>query len=773
MPKPAGVFDLALLGRLDLRDPGGAECRQLLRRPKLVALLAYLAAARPHGFHRRDSLVAVFWPDLDQQHARNALRQAVHHLRAALSPDVVQTRGDEELALDSARIRCDLVVFREMLSAGRATEALEMAGGELLPGFHLSDTPDFERWLDDEREHLRRQVVLGATEVARQEKETGNLVRAGYWARRAVEAVPYDEEALRLLLSVLDLAGDRAGAVAAYKKFTRRLEDELGVEPAPETRAMLDAICSRIDPTSNGHHAHGGASKPPSPGAIPDQDQHRRRSAPGRGRQMLVRFASGIVVAAGVGSLWALSFLSSGADRTAVDDGLPSLAVLPLHNYSDDLREDYVADGITEELIGELGRIGGLRVVSRTSVARFKDTELPIAAIADSLGVEHLIEGSVARKGDRIRLRLQLIAAKPETHVWTDAYERGIEDFLLLEREVAQAVARALGVADTSSPLPVLLPPPVARPDAFDAYLRGLHSYDKLELDRARQQFDLAIRLDSTYAPAYAALSKVYLSESAFGSVTEWEAYTRGKALAERALALDPLSVEAHVALAGVYETNWEWPAAEGELRRAIEINPSHPTARIHYAHHLCLMGRHPDAILHATEARRIDPLSPVTNRGLGETLLCSGRFEEAIEHFQLMAELGMPSWEDLSYAYLAAGRGEEGLRTMLTAEEQFFPDPDRSEELAVAYAMAGHPAEARRILRNIAQDSIRVGPVTLALVWAHLGDVDQAFQYLEQAYERHDPWLLLIRFPMFAPLWREQRYSALIQRMGLPDLTE
>ena len=274
-----------LLGRLELRDAGGHRSRRLLRRPKLVALLAYLAAARPHGFHRRDRVVAVFWPELDQAHARNALRQAVHHLRAALGPGVVVTRGDEELAVDPSLLRSDVARFAELAVAGHWDEALELARGELLPGFHLSDAPEFERWLDEERAHIQHRVAEGAATLADAEAARHNFVGAARWARRAVEAAPYDEDGMRRLLRLLDGAGDRAGAVQAYEIFARRLDEDLGVEPAPESRALIKAIRGRSleheTGTAPASSRATAASEPIAPalqgGASEPAAGHRRR----------------------------------------------------------------------------------------------------------------------------------------------------------------------------------------------------------------------------------------------------------------------------------------------------------------------------------------------------------------------------------------------------------------------------------------------------------------------------------------------------------------
>jgi len=714
-------------------------------------------------------VVAVFWPDLDQQHARGALRQAVHHLRNALGPEALRTRGDEDLGLDPSRIRCDVAAFSELLTAGSIEEALALAAGEFLPGFHLPDAPDFDRWLEEERAHLRGQVARGATTLVRREAERGNLPAACHWARRMVEAAPYDEEAMRLLLTVMDQAGDRAGAMTAYRRFARLLMEDLGVDPAPETRALAESIRRRLEPSPVGIEIPSGVAAAGSGHAgIPHPGRSPGTPEPSRTHYRRISYLALGSALAGI-ALWAWSSLFSGAVRRPRGDGLPSVAVMPFSDYSNGFHQGYLAEGVTEELIGELGRIPELRVISRTSVARFRDTQLPVAAIADTLGVDHLVEGSVVRDGDRLRLRVQLIRAKPETHLWTDAYEGNAGEALRLHREIARAVARALGVQDAALQPNELSPPPAVDPALFDVYLRGLHSVGVRDFQEASRHFQSAILMDSTFAPAYAALARVYLGEHTIGALPWERAFIQGRTAAERALALDPSSVEAHVALARVHALDWEWPDAEGELRRAVEINPSHTEALVQYASYLCMMGRFDEAVRHAREAQRVDPLSPEANRHIGEVLLWSGRVEEAIEQLELMGELGFPDYEDLALAYLAAGRKAEGLEAMRAHEEAFFPDPDRSEDLAIAYAVAGDTARARRILDNVARDSVLMDAISLAVIWSYLGDSDRAIQYLEEAYQDHNQWLWMIGHPLFAPLRPDPRYRGLVLRMGLP----
>ena len=234
-----------MLGTVDLRDSDGRELRSVLRRPKLLALLGYLAAARPFGFHRRDSLVALLWPDLDNAHARNALRQALHALRDALGPEVVVARGEEELELSEQSFWCDPRAFAAALDAGRAEEALELCRGGLLTGLHLSEVPEFERWLDEEREHIRRRACETAHTLTDRAQATGNATASVGWARRLAELSPFDETAIRRLMQLLDRAGDRAGAVRAYEDFERRLGRDLEVEPSSQTRALVDGIRAR------------------------------------------------------------------------------------------------------------------------------------------------------------------------------------------------------------------------------------------------------------------------------------------------------------------------------------------------------------------------------------------------------------------------------------------------------------------------------------------------------------------------------------------------
>ena len=239
------MIELRMLGRLSLTGADGREVRGLLGQPRRLALLAYLAAASPQGFHRRDTLLALFWPELDQEHARAALRQALHVVRDALGGDAVTSRGDEEIGLDFAQVSCDVAAFERALRIGQLEEALDLYPGALLEGFFISDAPEFERWLETERARLQQAAAGGARTLAERYESDNDLTRAVRWTRRSIELAPSDEGLVRRLIALLDRQGDRAGALEAYEAFARRVAAEYDAEPAAETRALVAAVRAR------------------------------------------------------------------------------------------------------------------------------------------------------------------------------------------------------------------------------------------------------------------------------------------------------------------------------------------------------------------------------------------------------------------------------------------------------------------------------------------------------------------------------------------------
>ena len=295
------MIRLRTLGVLDLRASNGAELRPVLAQPKRLALLAYLAVATPPGFHRRDTLVALFWPELDHEHARGALRKALHGLRHELGEDVVVTRGDDEVGVDPERLWCDAAAFARHVAEGRRGDALELYHGDLLPGLFISDAPEFERWLDRERASLRTEAAAAAwalASAAEAQHEDGAALRA---ARQAVRLSPDDEGAVRRLIALLDRVGDRAGALHAYEEFARQLAADYEAEPSAETQQLIEAVRQRVDRIS-GEFDRRAAPAPRDAGGVPE----RRTSPPTRRRAKRAGLLAGLLILLGLGAIAAL-----------------------------------------------------------------------------------------------------------------------------------------------------------------------------------------------------------------------------------------------------------------------------------------------------------------------------------------------------------------------------------------------------------------------------------------------------------------------------------
>src|SRR3989475_1819545 len=270
------VVEFRILGGLNLLGASGRELTPVLAQPKRVALLAYLAAATPRRLHRRDSLLALFWPELDQEHARAALRQALHGLRHALGDGVLVTRADEDIGIDAEQIRCDVLEFERAAESGHLADALDLYRGDLLEGFFIRGAPQFEQWLEDERARLKAVALRSATQLAERSEGHGGLAEAAQWSRRALRIAPLDEPALRRLMKTLDRLGDRAGALEAYETFAKRLTAELEADPAPETRALAGAVRERVATLSSDAELPPVATAPEPPKLASDS-RHRLR----------------------------------------------------------------------------------------------------------------------------------------------------------------------------------------------------------------------------------------------------------------------------------------------------------------------------------------------------------------------------------------------------------------------------------------------------------------------------------------------------------------
>lgn len=454
------------------------------------------------------------------------------------------------------------------------------------------------------------------------------------------------------------------------------------------------------------------------------------------------------------------------------------LAVLPFRNLSADPDQEYFSDGLTDEMITELGRIHPERlgVIARSSVMQYKETTSSAQQIGRELGVEYLLEGSVRHDGGRVRISAQLVRASDQSHLWAESYDRSLSDILDLQRDVALSVAAAIRLQLAPEQRAALARARTVDPIAYEAYLRGHANWAVRTpegLQRARVNLERSVEADPQFALAHAALAGVFSMMSYYGLLPVPEALDRARGAALRALALDADLAEAHTVLAAVKERlEWQWAEADEAYRRAIELNPNYATAHHWYGLFLERMGRVEEAKPVMQRALALDPLSPIINKNAADPYFYGGEYERAIEQYRRMLEL----WPDFSEARLYLGLAYQQRGEFVEAIVQLdrawavSGQPAALAALGHVYAQAGRPDEARQILAELERLDGFVDPFHAALVHAGLGETDEAFGWFEAAFEARSVWLLhLMIDPRLRPLRDDPRYEDLVQRMDFP----
>jgi serine/threonine-protein kinase len=458
---------------------------------------------------------------------------------------------------------------------------------------------------------------------------------------------------------------------------------------------------------------------------------------------------------------------------------IESLAVLPLANLSGDPQQDYFADGMTEELIATLGKLSALRVISRTSVMRYKKTEKTLPQIAKELNVDAIVEGSVLRAGDRVRITAQLIQASTDRHLWAESYDRNLRDVLSLQSEVSRAIASEIQTKVTPQEQARLASARAVNPEAYDLYLKGRYEWNKRSkegLERGLEYFQQAIDLDPNYALAYSGVADSYVVLGNWGLLPGVEVYPKAKAAALKALQLDQNLAEPHASLARVLEDyDWDWLGAEREHQRAIELNPNYATAHHWHAFGLGLTGRNKEALAEIELARSLDPLSTIINAEVALVLYWGRQYDRAIVEARKALELepgNRPAHAYLGQIYLTKGMYKDALAEFRILQTLPGADPSDSASLAAAYAAAGNREEALRILGRLKQQSKReyISPYSIAMVYVSLGDKDEAFAWLQKGLDNHDGLTDLLKVsPGLDSLRSDPRFQDLLRRMNFP----
>jgi TolB-like protein/DNA-binding winged helix-turn-helix (wHTH) protein/tetratricopeptide (TPR) repeat protein len=467
---------------------------------------------------------------------------------------------------------------------------------------------------------------------------------------------------------------------------------------------------------------------------------------------------------------------------------IQSLAVLPLANLSGDTGQEYLADGMTEALITELGKTNVPRVISRQSVMQYKGSKKPLEEIAQELNVEAMLEGTIERSGDRVRVTVHLDRASPEGQLWASAYDRDVRDILSLQDEIARTVIDEIQVKLTPQERARLSSPRPVNPEAYADYLRGRavlaagpghlskvssnKQYTERDIQTAIAYFKLAIDKDPSYAQAYAGLADahIHLGNPGWGGHSPKETLSDAKEAATTALKLDPSLPEAHFSLAQTLEYDWNWPEAEKEYKVALELNPNYVNAHLEYGRFVQALGRNDEALVHVHYADELDPLNIAVKELVAWVTYAARQYDLALPQFESLGDEG-----GLVHAYREKGMYTEAIasnKRWVGVHPSQSRDPYCLAVMASIYGLQGRKEEAEALIRELKETARHryVSGFFFAEAYVGLGQRDEAINWLERAYEEHDQWMVFANsYPGLDRLRSEPRFQALMRRMNFP----
>ena len=503
-----------------------------------------------------------------------------------------------------------------------------------------------------------------------------------------------------------------------------------------------------------------------------DSSAQAQVATPPRTKRAIAIAGVAIVLIASAGLAW--EYFAQ-TNPPAAGTRVTSIAVLPLVNMSADPSQDFFADGMTEELITELSQVHALRVISRTTVMQYKAARNPLPEIAKQLRVDLVLEGSVLRSGQRVRVTAQLIQADSDSHLWAESYDRDVQDVLNLQKELAHQITREIRITLSPSEEKQLTASATVDPKAHELYLEGRYFWNqrsKDALNKAMDYFQQAAQIDPGYAQAYAGLADAYVELVGFGNIDPVTGIANAKAAAQKAIALSDSAAEPHAALGYLDAAAWDWAASEKEFQRALEINPGYNVALYQSAFMQSMYGHFDEAIKLSRKAIDVDPLSPIVLYRAGRVEFHARHYDEASQLFGRILELN-PN-DPLGVYGLGLVSQAQGRHDQAIAYFQR-ENLNHGLDVASAKASAGKTEEAKRelaaILDQTKKQNVYLRPGLIAEVYTSLGEKDDAMRWLEKGYKERDAWLALLKvWPAFDTLRSDPRFQDLLKRMKFPE---
>ena len=772
-----------------------------------------LAASGERG-RSRDQLLGLFWPEVSQSRARHSLDQLLYAIRTSL--DGAAFAGANPLRLNPAIISSDVGDFAKAIELGDTESAVGHYGGSFLEGFYLSDAPEFEQWMEAERGRIERSYTEAVERLAKNAEDAPDFAAAARWRQKLSDADPVSSKHAIGLIRALMNVGDHAAALRHAERYEAIVAQELGTSVGPavatlvaevRARAMTGSVVVRGDTTVPRINPDISSKRPapvaaiPLPGDIPI-DSHvpsppeqvtqampdasalatsgvndsaaaapRVESHSGSRRRTvaMAAFASFSLAALLGYGVWTRQRV---VDRPVAAAVPASIAVLPLANLSGDARDAALVDGLTEELIGVLARIERLRVVARTSAFMFRNTNMDVRHIADSLQVSHIVEGGVQRAGQRIRVQLRLVDARDGSTRWSETYDRELSEIFQVQSEIAAAVAHQLDLRLGGRAVAAVRRGTTKNIAAYELYLRGNNPVllrNDTSILRALEYFRQAIALDSTFALAYTGFARMHLTSisrrNARTSPREMHAISKVAAL--KALSLDDSLAEAHATVGMMLAREYDIAAAEKALRRAVSFDPASSRTREWVARLHHWMQRRNDALAEANRAVENDPLSPSAHAEVAYALCAGGHYAQGLARLQQISAITPPLGRTPLYTGLCHAMNQDWPRTIVALRQSQYGEPRAF--LGYAFARGGRRKDALAILGELEASSASTnsGAFPVAIVYAGLGDHDRAFEWLDRSID--DLSLThYVMLPLFDDLHADPRFQDIRRQLRL-----
>ncbi len=716
--------ELKLLGQPELRKADGNLDHSFLSGTKRLVLLAYLVLHRPRGLQRRDKILPLLWPEKGQKSGRNTLSNMLYHIRKALGKESLVTRGTEELGVVPEKVQCDALVFEELISDKKMEEAAALYRGELLEGFHISNTsPDLEDWLDRERDFFRDKYWHVLESLAAVAEKNGDLNQAAKWWKKRSRQDPLDSRVARRQIEVLMASGKRSEAMKSAKSHALYLNKELDLDEK-EVMAELTAGLEQ-------------------PGLVTGSSMH--------------------VVQA----------KRSSADKF-------SIAVLPFEELGSDEQTSNFASGLHNDLLTRLSGVSALTVISRTSVLGYRNSTKNISKIAEELGAGTVVEGSVQRTTNRARINIQLINAEKDSHFWAETYDRKItaDNLFDIQSELAIKITKSLQATLTPGEKEMVDDKPTQNLQAYLLYNQGRANQGmrtESGIGKSITYFKEAIALDPGYSNAWAGYAQSIV-------LLEWYNYQgvdrnlpAADEVIKKALNLNPALGEAYLSRGILYAQQQNGPGAVKALQKSIDLKPSFSEAYNWLGWMKMILGENEQAIIPAERAARLDPLSPYTRVFLAVIYIANKMYEkaysEAVDARKIQPEYRLSTFvEGLTLFHL--GKYTEAKiafdHTLKSVGEKGTPTNTEVRScIALVYMQMGDQQKAVQILNKINKQS---NFFCIGLINAALGKTEEAFRAFQnvEKWDQLSTTFMRYYFPnVLDPIRKDKRFEDLLREIN------